>query len=551
MKPIHFTIIFLFLALVSLACKQSVAVREYQDPQQDLLIGEIAASTLTWMVDIQATPVNTNTIEPIVTAAPSEPSAILQPSKPSPIRTSSPSAAPAQVETQPPLPVPIGSSAINSAGDDSQETYTYITQSGDTLTYIAERFNVSLDKVQPADEIKPEGLLPAGLVLSIPNRTGETSINQTLLPDSEVVYSPSAAGFSAAEYLSNSGGFLSRYSEHVYDGQLSGAEIVERVAVESSLSPRLLLAILEERTGWVLGDQEGQIDTDHPLGLFVPGKVGLYQELTIAATQINKGYYSGRAGVVKDLQFKDQSKLRINPELNAGSMGIQLFYALVTFPGEWESVLYGRDGFKELYEMMFPGISQRAAEVDPLLRENLSQPKLELPFLPGERWSMTGGPHYSWNAFSPRGALDFAPVTGERACEISSAWVTASAAGDVVRSAHNVLALDLDGDQFEGTGWNIIYLHLAEGSMPPAGTQVVLDDRLGHPSCQRGSNTGTHVHIARKFNGEWLPVEDNVPFVLSGWEVYAEEGNYIGGMAKGDEIVEAKPYGPHTSIVVR
>jgi hypothetical protein len=234
-------------------------------------------------------------------------------------------------------------------------------------------------------------------------------------------------------------------------------------------------------------------------------------------------------------------------------MGVQLLYALFTYPGEWQGALYGNGGvgFFELYESMFPGGWKRAAEVEPLLPGDLTQPELELPFNEDERWSLTGGPHYSWNAGSPRGALDFAPVTGELACEVSKSWVTASAAGDVVRSAYNVLAIDLDGDEFEGTGWNIIYLHLADEGQISSGGQVDTDDLLGHPSCERGHNTGTHVHITRKYNGEWLPADGSVPFVLSGWEVYAEEGNYIGGMTKGDQIVEAKPYGPHSSIVVR
>jgi len=94
-------------------------------------------------------------------------------------------------------------------------------------------------------------------------------------------------------------------------------------------------------------------------------------------------------------------------------------------------------------------------------------------------------------------------------------------------------------------------MHLAEESLPQAGKAVRLDDRLGHPSCERGTNTGTHVHIARKYNGEWLPADGSVRFILSGWDVFADELNYKGGMQKGEQLVVANVNGPRTSIVVR
>ena len=135
-------------------------------------------------------------------------------------------------------------------------------------------------------------------------------------------------------------------------------------------------------------------------------------------------------------------------------MGIQYLFSLFYDRIRWQETLYDPVGFIDLYQSMFPGIWERASKVEPLLPAELAQPDLELPFNEGERWSLTGGPHYSWNAGSPRGALDFAPVTGEPACAVSKSWVTAMAPGLVARSAYNVLVIDLDGDGFEETGWS-------------------------------------------------------------------------------------------------
>jgi len=97
----------------------------------------------------------------------------------------------------------------------------------------------------------------------------------------------------------------------------------------------------------------------------------------------------------------------------------------------------------------------------PLLPRGLEQPPLELPFVPGERWSLTAGPHNAWTSGTPRGALDLSPITGGEACAVSPAWATASAPGLVVRAADNAAALDLDGDGRESTGWVLLYYHLA------------------------------------------------------------------------------------------
>jgi murein DD-endopeptidase MepM/ murein hydrolase activator NlpD len=277
----------------------------------------------------------------------------------------------------------------------------------------------------------------------------------------------------------------------------------------------------------------------------------LYYELGFAATQLNTGYYGWRVGTLTVLQFHDQSRVRLSPKLNPGSVALQRLFGKLYDQGPWYAALYGEAGFLDLYRRMFGDPWERAARVEPLLPAGLTQPDLELPFLPGERWSFSGGPHLSWNTGTPRGGLDFAPVTGEAACVTSRAWATASAPGVVARSGYNVVVLDLDGDGFEQTGWVVLYLHLAEDTRAQAGERVGMDAQLGHPSCERGNSTGTHVHIARKYNGEWIAAAGPSPFVLSGWEVRMGERNYEGQLVKGDQVVAANPLGTQTTIIVR
>jgi hypothetical protein len=332
---------------------------------------------------------------------------------------------------------------------------------------------------------------------------------------------------------------------------MSGAAIIQRVATELSVNPRLLLALLEFRSHWVFGGPADPGAIDHPIGFYVPGRSGLYQEIMITATQLNVAYYGWRQGTYTEIEYHKGRKAHLDPTLNAGSVALQHLFALLYREEDWTVALFGPQGFSRRYEEMFGDRWQRAASVEPLFPPGLAQPALELPFPPGERWSLTAGPHPSWNAGTPRGALDFSPVTGEAVCAVSRLWATASAAGVIARSADHAIVLDLDGDGYEQTGWVLVYFHMAGPDLAPAGLHVELDHPLGHPSCEGGRATGKHVHIARKYNGEWLPADGPLPFVLSGWQAHADERNYYGTLVKGDQVIGSNSSGARTSIIVR
>lgn len=429
--------------------------------------------------------------------------------------------------------------------------YTYWSQPGDTLAALSLRFGVSPDQISPPQPA--DGLLIAGQALTIPNLLGEPPYPSVVLPDSAVIYSPGAAGFKVGDYVAQAGGYLSTYGEEVEVGEWqSGAEIVQRVALESSLNPQVLLAFLEFRSGWVRGQPADPTQVDYPIGFYVPDYKGLYLELSLVAKELNIGYYGWRAGSLTDLTFPDYTHVRISPGLNAGSVALQTLVSMFyRHQQDWLDALYGTHGFLGLYEAMFGDPWVVAVGVEPLFPPGLAQPALELPFTPGEYWSLTAGPHIAWRTGTPRGALDFAPITGEPACAVSVAWVTASASGLVVRAERGILILDLDGDGLEQTGWVLVYMHISEQDRVPTGTWVQANAPLGHPSCEGGNATGTHVHLARKYNGEWLAADGPLPMVLSGWVAHASDLPYEGTLVKDGRVVSAKPDGSSGSTIIR
>jgi murein DD-endopeptidase MepM/ murein hydrolase activator NlpD len=452
--------------------------------------------------------------------------------------------------TPPSTPAAAAGVSKLSPPESDGSVFRYRVQSGDTLPALASHFGVSPDQIGASQALPAEALLPPGQLLEIPVVLGDYLDARPLLPDSEVIFSPSAADFDIGEYVRQAGGYLSTFQETVQGETLSGVEIVERTAVELSINPRLLLALLEYRSGWVRGRPQN-VDEAHPLGLFVPDNRGLSRELSIAATQLNVGYYGWRLGTLTEIKFQDGRRGRLAPGLNAGSAALQHLFARISKSDPWREALYGSRNFLVVYTDMFGDPWERAARVEPLFPDNVAQPALELPFRTGERWSFTGGPHASWNTGTPNGALDFSPVTGEGACAPSSAWVTASAAGVVTRSENAIVVIDLDGDGHEATGWTLLYMHVPDKDRIQAGARVEVNQPIGHPSCERGRSTGTHVHIARKYQGEWLPAAGALPFNLSGWEAQAGKRIYEGELVKDGQSVFANPGGPQTSIIIR
>jgi murein DD-endopeptidase MepM/ murein hydrolase activator NlpD len=200
---------------------------------------------------------------------------------------------------------------------------------------------------------------------------------------------------------------------------------------------------------------------------------------------------------------------------------------------------------------MFGDPWTRAAEVEPLIPPGIEQPALILPFLPGVRWAFTGGPHHAFEGSGPPASLDFAPPTAYTGCYQSEDWVVAMADGVVVRSELGVVVQDLDGDGLEQTGWALMYLHIEDRQRVPLGTMLKTGEQVGLPSCIGGRATGTHVHIARKYNGEWVPAAGLIPFVLDGWKVHYGEVPYLGTMTRGGEVVTAHQYGSYISRIAR
>ncbi len=437
----------------------------------------------------------------------------------------------------------------------SQDTQIlYYTIAGDSLPEVSLRFGVDMNTITSPDPIERSGLLTPGQLLIIPNNLSETSSTHKLLPDSEVTFSPSTIDFDIHGFVAEGGGYLATYREYLASsGWTSGADIIGRVALEYSVNPRLLLAFLEYKSGWVYGfpDLGDEIALTYPMGYVNSMKKDLYLQTAWFASRVMDGYYGWREGRQLVVGFQDGEVLRLAPQLNAGSVGLMnAFSYLYAFP-DWANHLYGEDGFLAHFERMFDNPWMRAQRVEPLIPVDTKQPEMILPFEKGKVWAFTGGPHAAWSAADVWAALDFAPASSRTGCFASNSWVVAAMSGRVVRSGAGVVVIDQDDDGYEQTGWTLLYLHIAEKDRIPLGEWVEVGDRIGHPSCEGGRSTGTHIHIARRYNGEWVPADGPIPFTLSGWRARAGTEAYKGWLLKGTNIIYANTASVENTQIIR
>ena len=415
------------------------------------------------------------------------------------------------------------------------ELVDYIAQTGDTLPQLAIRFNTTVAEILQANPIIPPAAttMPPGMPMKIPiYYLPLWGSSYLILPDSLFVNGPTQIGFDTRGYVAGYPGWLKNYVEYAADANRTGAEIVNYIALKFSVSPRLLLALLEYQAGALSQPELPEALREYPLGYHTWSHKGLYMQLNWAADLINHGYYGFRTGRMISIEHQDGRLERFDPWLNAATAGLHYYFNNLYEPQRYQLAI-APEGLAKTYRTLF---GDPWLNVQPHIPGSLEQPELDLPFEIGSVWAYTGGPHTAWGKGEPYAALDFAPPAVAGGCLFTQEWATAVADGLVVRSDIGEVVIDLDGDGDERTGWVVFYMHMGSDGRVAVGTQVKVGDHIGHPSCEGGLSSATHLHIARKYNGEWIPAAGPVPMVLDGWRVTGEATEYDGGMVKDSQV---------------
>lgn len=463
------------------------------------------------------------------TAVPSADLTIPQPTAISAEPTTPPTPLPVYVGT----PTPDPNRPVNL--NEGATTFLHTVNAGESLGYIAQLYGVALEEILEVNQISVNDFIQVGQQLQIPDQPAILGPSFKIIPDSELIFGPSANGFRVRDVATSYGGYLLNYEESVEGDMLAGPEIVELVAQRYRVNPRLLLAALEHRSGWVT---KSNVNAD-PLSLgYASNILGLYGQLNTMANELNWGFYGRSEGNLLTFSIDDGTRIAYAGDINDGTAGVQRFlgsHVGATYDNWLQEV--SSEGFFRTYNTLLGNPFAYSAEAR--LPSDLTQPPLQLPWPSGETWYFSSGPHGGWAPGSAWAALDFAPPEKELGCAATDAWVTAMADGVVTFSNRGAIIVDMDDDRNHNTGWALLYMHLETRDRIPTGTPVQTGDRLGHPSCEGGFSSGAHVHVARTYNGRWISADGAVPFEMSGWVTEGLGSEYNGLLVRGNVSKEA------------
>ena len=182
------------------------------------------------------------------------------------------------------------------------QVYTYTAQEGDTLVSLAAHFNTSADKIRAKNpELTSGATITPGLTLRLPADwfpLGGSAYKN--IPDSALVYGPSSKGFDVDAFVAGQPGYLHGLSAFVDGSQSTGGQAVQYYAEQYSINPRLLLALMEWRTGALSQPDVSDDVRSNPFGA-LPGAKTFNTQMTYVAEQLSAGYYGWRTGSLIDV----------------------------------------------------------------------------------------------------------------------------------------------------------------------------------------------------------------------------------------------------------
>lgn len=345
-----------------------------------------------------------------------------------------------------------------------------------------------------------------------------------LIANDRFVFHPSLYGYSVQAFLDGTPSVLKNTTVATADGTATAAEVIEFYSYLYSINPQVLLTLLEMKQGLIAKPTAPPEEIALAMGNQDPQAYGFAKQVEWAAASLAQAFYAQplaqvTAAGLPELRYETAASnaldafVQQSPDISAASSGFD-------FPDVFEQL------FGEVLEVSAASKASATAE-----------PAWSLPWQYGNTWYYTSGPHsdswgnlpyYNTRTSSPNSGLDFAPG-GNSGCYESSSWISTMAPGQIVHSARSLILVE------HSDGWSSYYYHVAGRDRRGTG-RVNQGDTIGHPSCDAEYNTdkdpkptGTHVHVARLYNGQFQPADR---WNIGGWEVRSGSSNYNGTMVR-------------------
>lgn len=299
---------------------------------------------------------------------------------------------------------------------------------------------------------------------------------------------------------------------------LPHAEAISHWAGYTSISPKVLLALMEQQSGVLSKGKSDKAANQRPFGALAR-TTGFANQIRDVADQLaNQMYGSAKASGAAEfgaeqadthpLQALFDNRLGSDASLSAESKGATAMQE-----------------FAQTYQRLFGKAFTQSAPQLAINNATLAGPAngvLQFPFPVGASWHVGGAHTNTGSGNYPMSSLDMSQGGGWGSNQ-SGVWVSSSAAGSFKRHSSCFAEIVHAG------GWSTTYYHLMNIQYN-TGANVNKNVKIANPAntkaqalCNGGASTGPHEHFSLKNNGSWYHLNG---VYLSGWQITATGTSY-------------------------
>ncbi|RVU42053.1 M23 family metallopeptidase [Rheinheimera riviphila] len=311
------------------------------------------------------------------------------------------------------------------------------------------------------------------------------------------------------------------------------AEQISHWAGYSSISPRVLMALMEQQSGVLRNANLSAKQLAQPFGK-LSAKRDFAGQLQDVADQLATRLYTEPTHPEAAEFAKQQAPSALDFLFASATPKTLSDAPSLPDPQALPQQAAARH-FNAIYQQLFAeefsaapsqieqqqAVEQQAM-VDPVILAGPANGFLQFPFPTGQSWHVGGAHTNTGSGNYPMSSLDLSQGGGWGSNQ-SSRWVAASAAGSFKRHSSCFAEVVHSG------GWSTTYYHLMNIQFS-TGATVSKNTKIANPAntqpqalCNGGSSTGPHQHWSLKQNGSWTHLNG---VYVSGWQITATGSSY-------------------------
>ncbi|WP_340679943.1 pre-peptidase C-terminal domain-containing protein [Paraglaciecola sp.] len=311
--------------------------------------------------------------------------------------------------------------------------------------------------------------------------------------------------------------YLAQNAPHL----LPYAESISHYSGRSSISPKVFITLLELQTQAISNADSYQHAAKKPFAM-LSNKSGFNKQLDDISTRLANAFYAGHSYLETGINAKQTTDADAYKALRSilSNQNVSLLA---------DDLAVNVQSFATHFKQLFPEAgtnvtsTARSADEEKVLLLP-STTLLQLPYPEGDTWTYGGSHTHTGSGSYPQSSLDL-NNGGNWGSDLSNLWVTAAAAGQVVR--HSSCQIEI----IHSGGWSTNYYHLSNINVNHGATidrDTAIANYASNKSqalCQGGSSSGPHVHFSLKKDGQYYHLNG---VSLSGYEVHTGRDSYDG-----------------------